>query len=132
MRQVAADRMASVAFARAVEVCLSRLGIAGNYVESLIGSTVRGQLHLQVEIFGDVAELLTGERGECRHPFRRPAVVHSRTDELALVVVQDNGRPEEIGTACAPGIRPMTKPARGCEDFAALRGHPRIRHSAQT
>ena len=64
MGQVAGRRMAGIAFSCAVEISLSGLGIAGDYVQSFVGSAICRQLHLQMEEFRDVAQLLIWLRRE--------------------------------------------------------------------
>src|SRR5271170_1410748 len=114
--------MAGVAFSFAVEIRLTCLGVASDYVLNLIGASVGGQIDLQVEEFREVAELVVGEGGKRRHAFVWEAFANYRANYFALVVVENDRRAQEIGTDTAAGVGSMTKCARRAEDLGALGG----------
>ena len=64
--------MAGVAAAGAVEIRFALFRVPSDDVKRVIGAAVGGELHFQMQEFGDVAQLAFGQRGKCRHAFIGP------------------------------------------------------------
>src|ERR1700681_2116727 len=84
-----------------------------------------------MEELRDVADLVTGQRRKGRHSLRRPALAYRRADYLSLVVVQDHGRAQKIGSGSAPGISAVAKSTIRAENLGPFAGHFGVRHPAQ-
>jgi hypothetical protein len=84
--------VAVLAAARAVEVSLAGLGVAGDYVETLVNAAIGHQFHLHVKELGDVVELVFGEVGESGHALVGTALGDDGADEFAFFIVQNGLR----------------------------------------
>jgi hypothetical protein len=82
--------MAGVALPFTVEIRLTCLSIASDYVLNLIGASVGGQIYLKVEELREVAELVVGEGGKSRHAFVWEAFANYRANYFALIVVEND------------------------------------------
>jgi hypothetical protein len=125
MREVARGGMAGRTFSRSIEVCFSGLSVSGYNAEQLICSAIRGKLDALVQEFGDIGELRLGEAGERRHAAIGTAAVDHWSDQLTLVVVENDGGAEKIGAGVAAGgLRAVAKRAtREIKFLAALGGN---------
>ena len=64
---------------------------------------------------------------ELRHALIRPAVLHDRGDEFAIVIVQHQFAADQIGAAfAAAGIRSMAEAAIRAENLTAALNHGRV------
>ena len=119
MSQVAADGMAAGASARAVEIGLTRLCVADENIENLVGAALSGRAHAVMQKGGDIGNLL-GRQRKLGHAFVLTAIQHNLADQFTVFIVQNGQGTKQIRTGLtAFGVPAMTECAIGAERLLA-------------
>ena len=112
--QIAGGRVATAASTRSIEIGFAGGSVAGEELFERVVvadvSTVEGGEGLGMQESHDIRHLIGRER-ERGHSFIGAAFANHGTEEFAVVVVAQDGRPEQVRTARAGGVVAMTKSA---------------------
>src|SRR5579875_934521 len=109
MRQIARNRVATVAAPGAIEVCLPCFRITIYDIQNPIRTAQGGIFHALVQKRGNILNLLL-RKAEFRHAFIRPPIPNNLADLLAGFIIENYHRTQQIRSALsALGIRAMAE-----------------------
>ena len=74
----------------------------------------------------DIGNLFIGHRFERRHAAVGPSCANHGANLVAVLIVQYERRPQQVGAALAARVQAMAKSAGGLEEFLAALGGCRV------